>query len=119
MITKKQLRDWLDNSERTKVLEQMESYIDEEIKYNVLKGKTTFEIHTVIGNYFWGINKTSFYFLWYSKKLSEENLKIVRSKIIEMYQENYFDVTLKETETINGKKYDILKFTDIENALNN
>ena len=24
MITKKQLRDWLDNSERTKVLEQME-----------------------------------------------------------------------------------------------
>lgn len=117
MITKKQLRDWLDDSERTKVLEQMESYIDKTIKENVLNGRTTFEVHTVNGNSFWGINKTSFYLLWYSKKLSEENLKIVRSKIIEMYQENYFDVTIRKTETINGKNYDILKFTNVENVL--
>ena len=116
MITKKQLRDWLDDSERTKVLNEMERYIDEEIKYNVLNGRTTFEIHTVIGNSFWGISKTSFYFLWYKKKLSEENLKIVRSKIIEMYQENYFDITIRKTETINGKNYDILKFTNVENV---
>lgn len=119
MITKKQLRDWLDNSERTKVLEQMESYIDEEIKHNVLSGRTTFEVPTVIGNSFWGINKTSFYFLWYSKNLSDDSLIYVRNRILERYTNHGFLVSVTSSNYGKGRDYDNLKFTEVEIALNN
>ena len=119
MITKKQLRDWLDDSERIKVLEQMENYIDEEIKYNVLKGRTTFEVPTVIGNSLWGVSKTPLFSLWYSKNLSDDSLIYVRKRILERYNNHGFIVSVTSSNYGKGRDHDNLKFTDVENALDN
>lgn len=117
MITKKQLKDWLNFSERVKVLEEMESYVDETIKNEVLSGRTTFEIHTVIGNSLWGSRKTPFYFMWYSEKLSEDNLICVRKRLLEMYSNHGFLVKVINSNYGKGRDYDTLKFTNVENAL--
>lgn len=101
MITKEDLKDWLNESARKDYARKLEEYIDKSIKANVLRGNTTFYIST--GDYTQeGSRKTPFYDLWNAKDLSDENR-----------------IDIKETSVDCGwnNHYFALKFSDIDNVV--
>ena len=116
MVTKEQLKDWLNENARKKYEEELEKYIDNAIKINALQGNTTFYIST--GMYTPdGSSKTKFYDLWYTDKLSEENREIVHQKIINKYRKFGFDVTETQKDCGWHNHYFALKFTDIHKVI--
>ncbi|WP_163183314.1 hypothetical protein [Neobacillus sedimentimangrovi] len=118
MVTKEELKDWLNESARKRYEEKLEKYIDESIKTNALSGKTTFDICT--GKYTPdGSRKTPFYDLWYTNELSEENREVVHKRIIEKYKSFGFDV--KETTVDCGwhHSYFALEFKNIDKVIKN
>lgn len=116
MVTKEELKDWLDESAREKYEEKLEEYIDKAIKKNALAGNTTFYIST--GKYTTdGSRKTAFYNLWYTNELSEDNREIVHRRIVNKYREAGFDVEKTKMDCGWHNHYFALKFTDIHKLL--
>lgn len=116
MITKDALKDWLAESERREYEKELEEFIDKEIKRNALSGKLTFFIPT--GKYTTdGSRKTTFYPVWFTEKLSEENRRIVHDKVIQKYKDFGFDVKRTYVDCGWSNNYFALQFSDIDKAL--
>ena len=112
MITKENLKDWLAESERSKALETMESFIDEAIKKNALAGKMNFRVSTgKVGHS--RHEKTNFYKLWHAENLSRENQKIVQKKIVQKYKDFGFEVSVIREDCGWHSSYDALEFKNI------
>lgn len=118
MITKEELKDWLNESARREYEDDLEEYIDKVIKVNALQGKKTFYIST--GEYTRsGSRKTSFYNLWFTDRLSEENRRIVHERIINKYRKFGFDVQKDRVDCGWHNYYFALKFNNIDKVLEN
>ncbi|OAK70056.1 hypothetical protein [Lederbergia galactosidilytica] len=116
MVTKENLKDWLDVSSRSKYAKKLEEYIDSKIKINALDGKTTFYISA--GRYTRdGSTKTPFYDLWYTGELSETNRKLVHDLVINRYREFGFNVSKTSVDCGWNNNYFALEFKDIDKVL--
>lgn len=116
MVTKEQLKDWLDESAREEYGKKLEERIDKSIRENALRGKTTFYIST--GEYTQdGSRKTPFYDLWYTEELSEGNRRIVQEKVIKKYKNSGFDVEKTSVDCGWSNQYFALKFKDIDKVI--
>ncbi len=116
MITKEELKDWLDESARKEYAKKLEERIDKSIKGNALRGNTTFHIST--GEYTRdGSRKTPFYDLWYTQDISEENRKIVQERVINKYKEFGFDIERSTVDCGWSNHYFALKFKDIDKVI--
>ena len=118
MITKEQLRDWLDSNERSERVKKLERRIDSEIKANALKGDTTFYISTGrVDNVIRHHAKTSFYDEWHNEDLSKESVKAIQEEVLKMYRDAGFDVSVVDVDCGWHSRYKALQFTDIHKAL--
>ncbi|MEL3959461.1 hypothetical protein NST17_20125 [Caldifermentibacillus hisashii] len=119
MITKKELKDWLDENARVKYAEKLEEYIDKNIKENALAGNTTFYISTGKCTRYTldGGMKTSFYDIWNTKELSNESRKLVQEKVINKYREFGFDIEETTVDCGWDKHYFALKFHSINKVI--
>ena len=116
MITKDELKDWLDESSRKAHTEKIEEYIDGAIRRNALAGKTTFHIST--GEYTrQGSRKTAFYDIWYCEGLSEENRRIVQKRVLKKYRDFGFNVDEIWVDCGWSNDYRAIQFTDIEKVI--
>lgn len=116
MVTKEELKDWLNESARIEYAKKLEERIDKSIKENALKGITTFYIST--GEYTReGSRKTPFYKLWYTEELSEENRKIVQEKVIKKYKDFGFDIKKTSVDCGWNNHYFALKFSNIDEVV--
>jgi|SRR5690625_936122 len=116
MVTKEELKDWLNESARREYAKKLEERIDKSIKGNALRGNTTFYIST--GEYTReGSRKTPFYDLWYTGELSEENRKIVQEKVIKKYKDFGFDVEETSVDCGWNNNYFALKFSNIDEVV--
>jgi len=116
MITKEDLKDWLAENERKEYAKELEEFIDKNIKANALSGKTTFYIRS--GMYTRdGSRKTSFFDLWYTKKLSEGNRKIVHDGVLQKYKDFGFDVERTTVDCGWHNHYFALRFSNIDKVL--
>ena len=116
MVTKEELKDWLNESARRKYEERLEEFIDNEIKMNALQGITTFYIST--GKYTPdGSKKTTFYKVWFTEELSEDNRKIVQKRVLEKYRDFGFDVVETTKDCGWHHHYFALKFIDIDKVI--
>lgn len=117
MITKQDLKDWLAESERKAYEEKLEAFIDEKIKENTLQGRTTFYIST--GQ--WGKTSselTSFYEVWYTEELSENNREVVQERVLKKYREFGFDIEKTSVDCGWNNNYFALKFNNVHNLIN-
>jgi hypothetical protein len=118
LITKDNLKDWLAESERKEYAKKLEEFIDKRIKVNAISGNTTFHIRT--GKYTReGSQKTGFYLLWNTGKLSEENRKIVQDEVLKKYREFGFDIEKTSVDCGWNNSYFALKFIDIQKVIEN
>lgn len=116
MITKEQLKDWLDESARKKYESQLEKFIDNEIRENALQGETTFFVAT--GK--WGrthSEKTPFYDIWHTDQLSKENREIVQQRVINKYRAFGFNVEESRVDCGWNNHFFALKFSDIHKVV--
>ena len=116
MITKDDLKSWLNESGRKKYEEKLEKFIDEQIKKNALEGKTTFLIPT--GR--WGnrySERTPFYDIWFTEELTKENREIVHQRVIRKYKDFGFDVERTQVDCGWNNRYFALRFKDIDKVL--
>lgn len=112
MVSKEDLKDWLDESSRREHVDKIEEYIDNCIKRNALRGETTFLIST--GRWAQrGSEQTFFYNLWHCSGLSTENTRVVQRRVLEKYRD--FGFIVEETSVDCGwsNHYPALKFVDI------
>lgn len=118
MVTKEQLKDWLDESARRDYEEKLEKFIDRFIKINALQGNLSFYIST--GEYTRdGSIETEFYNLWYTNDLSKENRNIVHERILKKYRDTGFDVEETTVDCGWHNHYFALKFNDIDKVIEN
>jgi len=116
MVTKEELKDWLNESARKNYAKKLEEYIDRSIKVNALKGNTTFYIST--GEYTRdGSRKTPFNGLWYTDEISEENRKIVHENTINKYREFGFKIERTSVDCGWNNHYFALMFKDIDKVI--
>jgi hypothetical protein len=116
VVTKEELKDWLNESARKKYEEELEKYIDNAIKINALQGKTSFYIST--GKYTLdGSRKTPFYKVWFTDKLSEDNRELVHQKVLKKYREFGFDIEETTMDCGFHNHYFALKFIDIDKVI--
>lgn len=122
MITRDQIRDWLEIDKREKVLIEIEKYIDNQLKAKLMKGETTIIISTMkYIDTFQTHEDTEFMGLWNNPELSEDNKEYVREQIVEKYRKHGFDVEVKQSNIAHTSdmKYDFLKFKDIHKMIEN
>ena len=116
MVTKEELKDWLNESARKKYEEELEKFIDREIKIHALKGKTTFYIST--GEYTPdGSRKTPFHKVWFTEELSEDNRTIVHRRILQKYRDFGFDVVETTKDCGWHHHYFALRFNNIDKVI--
>ena len=116
MVTKEELKDWLNENARREYAKILEECIDKSIKENALRGNTTFYIST--GEYTReGSRKTPFYELWFTEGLSEENRRIVREEVIKKYKDFGFDVEKTSVDCGWNNFYFALKFNGIDKVV--
>lgn len=117
MITREELKDWLAESDRKSYAKKLESFIDKKIKSNALAGNLTFHIST--GKYTRdGSIRTSFYDLWYTEELSENNRGIVHQQVIKKYKDFGFNVEKTRVDCGWSNHYFALMFSNIDEVLN-
>lgn len=118
MITKEQLKDWLDTNTRKERYEELEKHIDGCIKRHALRGNKTFTISTGrVNNSARTHEKTNFYDKWHNPDLSKESVKMIQDKVIGAYRGNGFDVTVVNEDCGWSSSYEALKFKDIHKVL--
>ena len=116
MITKEELRDWLDEDAREKRYEEIEKYIDKKAKEEILSGKRTFYISTGrVGN--GSDERTEFYKLWCSPDLSVASANKVRNKILKAYRDQGFDVDEVNVDCGWGSLYKAVRFENVHKVL--
>src|SRR5690625_3648023 len=95
MVTKEQLRDWLDENIRQDRIKKIEKILDREIKENALAGKTTFYVSTgETINVSHRHQKSYFYDTWHNKDLTEESRELIKQEVLRKYREAGFDVSI-------------------------
>lgn len=88
MVTKEQIKDWLEVGKKNQLEEEIEEYIDEKIKGSALRGQRTIYISTGYPDNNARRAVTNVFFeLWCSNKISRDNLLYVRKNIIEKYRQ--------------------------------
>lgn len=116
MITKENLKDWLNQSARDAYAKELESYIDRVIKKNALAGEVSFYIstgkHTTARSV-----KTEFYDIWNTDKLSSNNRRIVQDEVIEKYRNFGFDLERAMIDCGWDNHYFALLFNDIDKVV--
>src|SRR6185312_7020987 len=118
MISKDELRDWLDEDARKKYAEELEKIFDESIKRNALKGKTTFTISTGrVNNAASTHMKTDFYKIWNTSKLSDVNRNKVKNEILKKYRNAGFDVEVVREDCGWHSSYEAVQFKNIHKLL--
>ena len=118
MVTREQLKDWLDVNARKKYAEKLEEIFDDAIKRNALKGITTFVVSTGrINNVMRRHEKTEFYSIWHTQDLSDDNREVVKREILKKYREHGFTVDVVLDDCGWGSQYEAVMFTDIHKAL--
>lgn len=118
MITKEQLKDWLDVDARKRYAEKLERRFDSAIKHNALQGITTFCISTGrVNNAARTHEKTPFYDLWHTKDLSEDNKEKVKREVLDKYRDHEFNVLVVNEDCGWHSSYEAIKFADIHKAL--
>src|SRR5699024_8511600 len=99
MVTREQLKDWLDVNARKKYAEKLEKIFDDAIKRNALKGITTFVVSTGrLNNVMRRHEKTEFYSIWHTQDLSDDNREVVKREILKKYREHGFTVDVRSEE---------------------
>lgn len=117
LVTKEELKDWLNESDRKKYAKKLEEFIDKRIKGNALRGETTFYISA--GEYTReGSRKTPFYHLWNTEDISEENRKVVQERVVKKYRDFGFDIERTSVDCGWSNHYFALKFSDIDKVVN-
>lgn len=119
MITKEQIRDWLEVDKRKDVLANIEGYIDDKLKENLMEGKTTIIIPTMkYIDAFQIHQETEFMELWESPELSDDGKEYVQKHIIDKYVTHGFDVSIeKGTKAHTNDKYEYIKFKNIHKMI--
>lgn len=120
MITKEQIKDWLEVDKRNKVLVDIEDYIDNHLKRNLMEGKTTISISTMKYIEAFQVHKeTEFMKLWSSPELSKDGKEYVQKSTIEKYVAHGFDVSVREGTVAHTSdvKYDYIQFKDIDKMI--
>lgn len=118
MVTKEQIRDWLDVDARNKHFKEIEKVIDAAIKRNAISGKTTFYISTGhVNNHAHRHEKSGFYDIWHCKGLSDDSTRIVQNKILEEYTNAGFNIEVVNIDCGWNSRYDGVQFTDIHKML--
>jgi integrase len=118
MISKNELRDWLDEDARKQYAKKLEKVFDESIKRNALNGKTTFYISTGrVNNAARTHEKTGFYEVWHTSKLSDVNRKKVKREVLEKYRQAGFDIQFVREDCGWNSSYDAVQFKDIHKVL--
>jgi hypothetical protein len=116
VVSKEELKDWLNENARKNYASKLEDFIDRQIKANALSGNTSFYIST--GEYTRdGSKKTPFYQLWNTAELSEENKKIVQESVVGKYKEFGFSIEKTSVDCGWHNHYFALKFNDIHKVL--
>lgn len=118
MITKEQLKDWLDTHKRKERLAELEKHIDGCIKHHALRGNKTFTISTGrVNNHARRHEKTNFYDKWHNPDLSKESIKMIQEEVVKAYKDNGFDVTVVNEDCGWNSSYEALLFKDIHKVL--
>lgn len=118
MITKEQLKDWLDTNARKEKFEILKKYINSQIKKNALKGTTTFYISSGEANNIRRTHqRTVFYDLWHCKGLSDDSTRVVQKEIIDAYKKAGFDIQVVNIDCGWNSNYKGLQFKNIHKML--
>ncbi|EUJ44438.1 hypothetical protein [Paenilisteria rocourtiae] len=118
MIKRDELKDWLKESERRASISKIETYLDNQIKNHVLKGKYSFTISTgEPDNVLHRDVKTGFYDIWHDPDLSKDNRRIVHSKILEKYRTFGFKIDKHTVDCGWNSRYDAVSFKDIDKSI--
>ena len=112
MVTKEQLRDWLDTNTRRERISKIEAILDREIKEHALAGKTTFYVSTG-ETLFRSHQKSYFYDIWHNEDLSEESREIIKQEVLAKYREAGFNVDVVDVDHGWDTRYEAVRFRDI------
>jgi|SRR5690625_1524926 len=114
MVTKEQLRDWLDTNTRRERISKIEAALDREIKEHALAGKTTFYVsigETIDVSH--RHQKSYFYDTWHNEDLSEASQTMIKQEVLRKYREAGFDIDLIEVDYGWNSRYEAIIFRDI------
>lgn len=123
MITKEQIKDWLQIKVRQKSEVEIEKYIDKQLKENLMNGVTSFNIvtHKTKPGHYGMLYSTEFNEIWNNPELSEDNKKKAQMNVIEKYRKNGFPIdSFQLTGEYTGeydKVYHCVSFDRIEKML--
>jgi len=114
MVTKEQLRDWLDADTRRKRIAKIEEVLDRKIKENALAGKTTFYVSTgETNNITHRHHESHFYDTWHNEDLSEESRGKIKREVLRKYREAGFEVDVVDLDHGWNSSYEAVRFRNI------
>ena len=118
MVTKEDLRDWLDEDARKRYAKVLERIFDNAIKTNALNGRTTFLINTGrVNNAVGRHEKTEFYRIWHTEDLSDDNRNKVKKEVLDKYRAFGFSVKVVNVDCGWNSNYEAVQFIDIHKVL--
>lgn len=118
MVTKEQLRDWLDTNTRKERVEAIERSLDALIKRNALAGETSFYLSTgETDNYARRHRKSTFYNTWHNKDLSEESQRAIKREVLRKYKDAGFVIEVVSVDHGWDSSYEAVQFKDIHKLI--
>lgn len=115
MLDRGDLKDWLNQSKRYDKLQELEDYIDSEIKMKALLGITTFTIE--LGRLKQKGKAPHYYKYWSMEELTEESAKMVRDEFLRRYKDFGFTVDIVRYTMGRDSGYIGAKFVDIHKVV--
>jgi len=112
VVTKEQLRDWLDANTRRERIAKIEATLDRKIKEHALAGETTFYVSTGESLHR-SHQKSYFYDIWHNEDLSEESREIIKKEVLAKYREAGFNVDVVCVDHGWDTRYEAVRFRDI------